>query len=66
MTSRRHTETTTYNENLHHASRGIAKYYLYTAYKAALQCWTPPPTPVKLPVSPLPTCRLFKSVTAQD
>lgn len=66
MTSRRHTETTTYNENLHHASHSIAKYYLRTAYKAALQCLTPLAAAAKLPVSPLPARLIFKSVTAQD
>ena len=66
MTSRRHTETTTCNENLHHAYRGIAKHYLHSAYKAALQCLTPPPAVVKLPVSPLPARLIFKSAAPQD
>lgn len=66
MTSRRQTKTTTYNENFYHAHRGIAKYYLYTAYKASLHCLTTLVPPVKLPAYTLLAHLLFKSVAAQD
>lgn len=66
MISRHQTKTTTYNEISHHDHCGIAKYYLYTAYKASLQCLTPPAAPVRLPVCTLLAHLLFKSMATQD
>ena len=66
MTSRRQTETTIYNKNLHHARRDIAKYYLYTTYKASLHCLTPLATPVRLPAYTPFAYLLFKSVATKD
>jgi len=42
MTDSRQSETTTYNENFYHSHRGIAKYYLHTAYNASQPSLSPP------------------------
>lgn len=66
MISRRQTEIKTYNEHFHHAQRGIAKYCLHIAYKAALECLTPSAALLRLPLCTLLAQLLFKSVAIQD
>jgi hypothetical protein len=62
MNRKHQPETETYNEKLHHLSRGVAQYYRYAADKVGLKCLPPPPSPFSLPSPSLLAHFLSKSV----